>query len=156
MGTGTTYGRIFKLRLIPVRTLQSSEDISVELKVGVENIPADSNPIFVLTDEKDGHYWIGIRILDSFQWGLCHLTERQTGHTLGYHIFPNFEKKVTLGLLPDQYVMTVKPKEKWRSCYCAAANISRIFPKLTEVMQRTVLEDVLQCPWWGMCCELRT
>ena len=50
------YGRTFKLRQIPVRTLQSSEDISVELKVGVENIPADSNPIFVLTDEKDGHY----------------------------------------------------------------------------------------------------
>ena len=108
--------QLFKLPLIPQGLLTYSSDITVKITVGLQNPIRgvyDSDPKFLLSD---GSYGIGFEMRDGGGYR-C----RGIQGTMG-DVSSSTSRDGVLhqaSILPEQFVLTIKPTEYWGSCYFA-------------------------------------
>ena len=114
----TSYGRLFKLPLIPGNVFRSSlADITVKITVGLDNTirnSADSDPKFLLSHGQDGRYGIGFEMRDDSV--RCQGVEGVMGSSLGSRKTHNGASHLSEPL-PEQFTMIINPSERWGSCY---------------------------------------
>jgi len=119
-GTSTvTSERLFKLPLIPAGMLYRNSDIVVVVTVGMDNEnrggnPYDSDPLYFLSDGKTG---IGFVMRD--EGTHCHALQATMGDTLTSFTSGSGSTHES-AILPEQFVFTFKPSQRWGLCYIAA------------------------------------
>ena len=114
---GTFSGRLFKLNLLPPDLLSSRADIVVVVTVGIDNTirSGDSDPKFFLSD---GTYGIGFEMREESSADRCRGIQAIMGDTYTSYA-PIDGANHESNFLPEQFVMTMKPSQRWGSCYDA-------------------------------------
>jgi len=119
----TTSGkRIFKLPLIPAGILYSYSDITVIVTVGLDNEKRDnakkyydSDPMFLLSDGETG---IGFVVRDELDGSICNGVQATMGDTRSSVVgFSGSSHQYSS--LPEELVLTLKPSQRWGSCFVA-------------------------------------
>ena len=114
-GGVTSYQRLFKLPLIPHDMLAYSSDITAKITVGLQKAIRhyDSDPKFLLSDGSSG---IGFEMREEAI--RCQGIQGTMGDVLGSRSLRGgvFHKST---ILPEEFVLTIKPTEYWGSCYFA-------------------------------------
>ena len=117
-GTDSIGGRrLFKLPLIPANVLQYNADIIVEITVGLDNVirSGDSDPKVFISDGQNG---IGFDIREDIK-GQCRGYQAIMGDTSSSRSATGGSTHIT-SILQEQFVLTIKPYQRWGSCYTAA------------------------------------
>ena len=113
-GTDSTSSkRLFKLPLLNEYVLHSDSDITVVLTIGLESgiRSGDSDPKFFISD---GYNGVGYEMREEAD--RCRGIEAYMGTTFT-------SSRVISGhshdsaILPEQFVLTIKPSKQWGSCY---------------------------------------
>ena len=116
-GGATAYQRLFKLPLIPHDMLAYSSDITVKITVGLQKAirdSADSDPKFLFSDGTNG---IGFEMRDS--GGIrCQGVQGTMGDVFGSRSTRGGASHQS-SILPEEFVLTIKPTEYWGSCHFA-------------------------------------
>ena len=114
-GGSSSYQRLFKLPLIPHDLLTYSSDITVKITVGLQKAirSYDSDPKFLLSDGTNG---IGFEMREEAI--RCQGIQGTMGDLLGSRSIRGGASHKS-SILPEQFVLTIKPSEYWGSCYFA-------------------------------------
>ncbi|XP_065916429.1 uncharacterized protein [Dysidea avara] len=123
-GDTTPGKRIFKLPLIPNGILYSYSDITVVVTVGLDNEKRDnaqkyydSDPKFLLSDGRTG---IGFDVRDELDnRAICNGMQATMGETLS-SVASFSGSPHQYSILPEEIVLTLKPSQRWGSCFIAA------------------------------------
>ena len=117
-GTSTVPAeRIFKLPLIPTGILHRNSDVVVVVTVGMDNEKRgshDSDPLFYLSDGDSG---IGFSVRNDGHH--CYGSQATMGDTLTSSAGVSGSTHES-AILPEQFVFTFKPSQRWGLCYIAA------------------------------------
>lgn len=119
---GRSYGRIFKLPLLPKGAFRrSNPDVTIKIKVGLDNTvrtSRDSDPKFILSDGYPSRYGMGFELRDE-NGAHCRGIQGITGTALGTRsVFTGASSSSSI--LPEEFTMIIKPSERWGSCYHAS------------------------------------
>ena len=107
------YRRLFKLPLLKKNLLSVDADIVVVLTIGLDSgvRSGDSDPKFFVSDGYDG---VGFEMREEAD--RCQGVEAIMGSTaLSRKTFPGANHNSSI--LPELFVLTIKPSQKWGSCY---------------------------------------
>ena len=109
--------RLFKLPLIPGDMLTYSSDITVKITVGLQKAirSYDSDPKFFLSD---GSYGIGFEMREDAT--RCQGIQGTMGDALPSRSIRPGGASHQSSVLPEEFILTIKPTEYWGSCYFAA------------------------------------
>ena len=106
--------RLLRLPLLQRNLLPFDADIVVEVTVGLDSgiRSGDSDPKFFISDGSDG---IGFEMREEAD--RCRGMEAIMGsaYTSLVNVLPGASHDSTI--LPEQFVLTIKPSQKWGSCY---------------------------------------
>jgi len=114
-----SYGRLFKLPLLPWGVFHLSDEITIKLTIGLDSgiRASDSDPKFIISNGQDGNFGLGFEMREEAI--RCRGIEGTTGSTLqSRNTFPGAQH--TSEVLPEQFTMILKPAERWGSCYHSA------------------------------------
>ncbi|XP_065918793.1 uncharacterized protein [Dysidea avara] len=114
---GTTNGRLFKLPLVPANILQSSADVVAVITIGLESgvRNRDSDPKFFLSDGRRG---IGFEMREEGVRDRCRGIQATMGDTFtSSRTFSGVTHTSTI--LPEEFVISIKPRRRWGSCFTA-------------------------------------
>ena len=122
-GGRTSYGRIFKLPLVPKGVFSSNyADVTVKITVGLDNTVRnhrDSDPKFILSDGYDNlRYGMGFELRDE-NGPHCRGIQGRVGNILSPRTTFTGKSSSTTAL-PDEFVMIINPSERWGTCYHAS------------------------------------
>lgn len=109
--------RLFKLPLLKKNVLYADSDITVVLTIGLDSgiRRPDSDPKFFLSDGSNG---IGYQMRDETAAVRCQGIEAIMGPAYT-SIKPFPGPSHDSDILPEQFVLTIKPSQQWGSCYTA-------------------------------------
>lgn len=114
---GPFNSRLFRIRLIPPNVLASDANVEVVITVGLDREARnrDSDPQFFLSDGISG---IGYQMREESLGTRCRGIQAAMGDTLSSRAaFQGVSH--TSDILPEQFVMTIKPHRLWGVCYHA-------------------------------------
>ena len=122
---GVTNGRLLRLPLIPANVLQNGADIVAVITVGlgVGGIGGDSHPQFYLSDGITG---LGFQMREESTGNRCRGRVATMGNVLSSISTVSGATHIS-SVLPDEFVLTVKPQRFWGSCY-NSADSGMIYP----------------------------
>ena len=111
----TTYGRLFRLPLIPGDILSRNADVIAVITIGLdkEKRSSDNDPHFFLSDGLNG---IGFEVRDN---PYCRGVQGTMEDVLGSRYNPSPFSAHRSSVHPEQFTMTIKPSQRWGSCYSA-------------------------------------
>ena len=113
-GTDTTsFKRLFRLALLKEDVLDNDADVAVVVTVGLDSgiRSGDSDPKFLLSDGSTG---LGFDLREEAD--RCRGMQATMGTTYSSaQFFPGAGHSSTI--LPEQFVLTIKPSQQWGSCY---------------------------------------
>ena len=117
MTAGISNGRLFKLPLVPANVLKSTADVVAVITVGLESGARnlDSDPKFFLSDGQSG---IGFKMREEGVRDRCRGIQATMGNTFtSSSTFAGVTHTSTV--LPEEFVISIKPRRRWGSCYTA-------------------------------------
>ena len=120
--TGTTYGRLIRVQLVPPKTLSKEDDVTVTITVAMDTTHADANnhdPIFGISD---GNYFVGFFTPDNNHYSTAPPCYRAEGRINDDRLSSSISSSgVTRPTGAQSYSsevkMHIKPTEKWGSCH---------------------------------------
>ena len=114
-----SYRRLFKLPLIPGGILRRNADISVKITVGLQNAirSRDSDPKFLISDGERG---IGFEMREESSIH-CRGIQGLMGEVISSRSTRG-GASYSASILPEEFVITLAPSERWGSCYSALAS----------------------------------
>ena len=114
---GTINGRLFRLPLVPANVLENNADIVAVITIGLESAArnADSDPKFFLSDGQGG---IGFEMREEGIRDRCRGIQATMGDTFtSSRTIPGVTHTSTV--LPEEFVISIKPRRRWGSCFTA-------------------------------------
>ena len=119
---GSSYRRLFKLPLLSGGILTNGANIVVKITVGLQNDirdpGRDSDPKFLISD---GEYGVGFEFRDESSVH-CRGIEGTMGETLTRYSTKSGAAYSASDHLPEEFVLTLAPSQKWGSCFSSIAN----------------------------------
>ena len=112
----TDYRRLFRLPLLKKNVLSVDADIVVVVTTGLDSgiRSEDSDPKFFISDGSNG---VGFEMREEAD--RCRGMEAVMGSTAtARKVYPSASHNSSI--LPEQFVLTIKPSQKWGSCYHSA------------------------------------
>jgi len=115
---GITNGRLFRLPLIPANVLQDGADIAAVITIGLDNggRSGDSDPQFYLSDGITG---LGFQMREEATGNRCRGRQATMGNILTSTSIISGATHIST-VLPEEFVLTIKPHRFWGSCYNSA------------------------------------
>ena len=112
---GASNSRLFRILLIPPDTLDSNSDIAVVITVGLDNgaRSGDNDPRFFISDSNSG---LGFQMREESTGNRCQGLQATMADVLASNVLVSGATH-TSAILPEEFVLTFKPREKFGSCY---------------------------------------
>ena len=154
-GVSLTFGtssvsnsRLFRILLIPPNVLESNSDIVAVITVGLDNgaRSGDSDPRFFISDSNSG---LGFQMREESTGNRCQGAQATMGNVLASNVLITGATH-TSSILPEAFVLTFKPREKFGSCYTSIDSgvISPVQYTRTLFLNRGLwLEVYRENPW---------
>ena len=117
-----TYAALLKVPMIPAGVIRDSTPLTVDITVAHDvgiGQGADSDINYGVSD---GTRFIGFATYDKGNYGSispCYGMEGKSGSTLSSTRYGSVTPKPSDSYYPGQFVFTLKPDERWGSCYTA-------------------------------------
>ena len=114
-----SYKRLFKIPLIPGGVLTRYANIVVRITTGLQKAirSGDSDPKFLISDGEAG---IGFEMREEASIH-CRSIQGSMGAVLGSRVTGG-GASYSASTLPEEFIITLAPSERWGSCYSALAS----------------------------------